>query len=252
MLAQSVQWTSGEFLCPLCQCFSNSVTPLLPPVCSSVPSEQPRDNVRFSEWNEIVRLAVELSDSDNVLEGTADTCLCVCMCVCGGGGVCCVGVGVHVCVGWKKEERERECMCYDQCICVSPVSSNVSPTLWDKLTELFRNFRKPPSYQQHRWEGGEHRGDSEVCHCVRLVYMYISLYDSTHVTQAYMYVHVHIHVYVLILCICTVRANFAVTMRWEMMAVFTQCAYMVSSLPHTCRTKSAILHVHIHWAALVA
>ena len=60
------------------------MAPLLPPVCSSVPSEQPRDNVHFSEWSEIVRLAMELTDSDNVLEGTVSVCVCVCMraCVC--------------------------------------------------------------------------------------------------------------------------------------------------------------------------
>ena len=65
---QSVQWTSGEFLCPLCQSFSNSVVPLLPPVCSA-PSEAPQANVGFSEWREIVDLAVDLAESKNVLEG---------------------------------------------------------------------------------------------------------------------------------------------------------------------------------------
>ncbi|CAI8057989.1 E3 ubiquitin-protein ligase UBR2, partial [Geodia barretti] len=88
---QSVQWTSGEFLCPLCQSFSNSVVPLLPPVCSA-PSEAPQANVGFSEWREIVDLAVDLAESKNVLEG------------------------------------------------------NQPHLLWDKLSELFRNFKRPSSY----------------------------------------------------------------------------------------------------------
>jgi hypothetical protein len=88
---QSVQWTSGEFLCPLCQSFSNAVVPLLPPVCSA-PSEAPQVNVGFSEWREIVDLAVDLAESENVLEG------------------------------------------------------NQPHLLWDKLSELFRNFKRPSSY----------------------------------------------------------------------------------------------------------
>ena len=81
---ESVQWTAGEFLCPLCQSFSNSTAPLLPPVCSAVTSERPRDNVGYSEWREIVGLAVELAESDNVLEGKhtsihVHACTCVYM-----------------------------------------------------------------------------------------------------------------------------------------------------------------------------
>lgn len=47
-------------------------------MCSSaVPSEQPRVNVGFSEWREIVDLAVNLAEADNVLEGEATLSVCV-------------------------------------------------------------------------------------------------------------------------------------------------------------------------------
>ena len=44
---------------------------------SSVPSEQPQVNVGFSEWREIVDLAVDLAESDNVLEGEVTLGVCV-------------------------------------------------------------------------------------------------------------------------------------------------------------------------------
>lgn len=57
-----------EFLCPLCECLSNAVVPLLPPVCALVPpgclekaaqvQAQGRDDASFEAWLQGVGLAV--------------------------------------------------------------------------------------------------------------------------------------------------------------------------------------------------
>ncbi|CAN7938536.1 unnamed protein product, partial [Ixodes hexagonus] len=58
-----------EFLCPLCECLSNAVVPLLPPVCSLVPSQcleraaqvqaQGRDDASFQAWLQGAQMAVQ-------------------------------------------------------------------------------------------------------------------------------------------------------------------------------------------------
>ena len=64
---QSVEWESGEFLCPLCQCFSNTVLPLHPQVGQlSIGTElsQPKKEVNMLEWRKLLTLAVELAVGD--------------------------------------------------------------------------------------------------------------------------------------------------------------------------------------------
>lgn len=65
---QSVLWSRGEFLCPLCQCFSNSVLPLLPQVGQlSVfgHSAKPCRRVDMQEWMVMVSLALDLASGDS-------------------------------------------------------------------------------------------------------------------------------------------------------------------------------------------
>ena len=69
---QSVQWVNGEFLCPLCQCYGNTVLPVILPVrqCSlpnssskSVECFRPTREIKVNEWKELVDLAVDLASS---------------------------------------------------------------------------------------------------------------------------------------------------------------------------------------------
>lgn len=58
-----------EFLCPLCECLSNTVVPLLPPVCALVPPRcleraaqvqaRGRDDACFEAWLEGARAALQ-------------------------------------------------------------------------------------------------------------------------------------------------------------------------------------------------
>lgn len=76
---QSVEWESGEFLCPLCQCYSNTVLPLVPQVGQlSVGTElaEPIVAVTMLEWKKLLLLAVELASGDSM-----DTGKCMCVCV---------------------------------------------------------------------------------------------------------------------------------------------------------------------------
>lgn len=43
-----------EFLCPLCECLSNTVLPLVPPLCSLQPSRR-KNLIPFEDWLECVR-----------------------------------------------------------------------------------------------------------------------------------------------------------------------------------------------------
>ena len=81
---QSVQWQSGEFLCPLCQCYGNTVLPLMLhirqcslPNVSSGSGEvfRPSREINVVEWKELVDLAVDLAGSDDLM----DTGVCVCV-----------------------------------------------------------------------------------------------------------------------------------------------------------------------------
>ena len=69
---QSVQWHTGEFLCPLCQCFSNTVLPLLPRLKCPPEARPPSHDISLSEWREMVRMAVELGQTVVEEEGTMD------------------------------------------------------------------------------------------------------------------------------------------------------------------------------------
>ncbi len=64
---QSVQWSMGEFLCPLCQCYSNTVLPLLPQVGQLSVGAQIAASCRevsMQEWRELVSLALDLGSGD--------------------------------------------------------------------------------------------------------------------------------------------------------------------------------------------
>lgn len=64
---QSVEWELGEFLCPLCQGYGNTVLPLLPQVGQlsvKVNLAQPSRRITMREWRELVSLAVELGNGD--------------------------------------------------------------------------------------------------------------------------------------------------------------------------------------------
>lgn len=53
----------GEFLCPLCQCYGNTVLPLVPQVGQlslRTSSAMPSRKVNIQEWRELVSLAVDL------------------------------------------------------------------------------------------------------------------------------------------------------------------------------------------------
>lgn len=59
---QSVEWDFGEFLCPLCECYGNTVLPLLPEVGQiSVGAEpvEPSREINMLEWRELLSLALE-------------------------------------------------------------------------------------------------------------------------------------------------------------------------------------------------
>lgn len=64
---QSVEWEMGEFLCPLCQCYCNTVLPLVPQVGQlSVGAKpiQPSRPINMQEWRELLTLAVDLCSGD--------------------------------------------------------------------------------------------------------------------------------------------------------------------------------------------
>ena len=68
-----MEWDSGEFLCPLCQCYSNTVLPLLPQVGQlSVGAglSEPNKAVSMLEWKKLLLLAVELGSGDSMDTGT--------------------------------------------------------------------------------------------------------------------------------------------------------------------------------------
>lgn len=65
-----MEWDFGEFLCPLCECYGNTVLPLLPEVGQlSVGAEpvEPSREVKMKEWKELLSLAVDLG-SDNAMD----------------------------------------------------------------------------------------------------------------------------------------------------------------------------------------
>lgn len=66
---QSVQWESGEFLCPLCQNPSNSVLPLLTAPPLTTPTERPTRELGIKEWREVTNMALELAEGDVIDTG---------------------------------------------------------------------------------------------------------------------------------------------------------------------------------------
>ena len=57
----------GEFLCPLCQCYSNTVLPLLPQVGQLSVGASIAASCRvvnMQEWRELVSLALDLGSGD--------------------------------------------------------------------------------------------------------------------------------------------------------------------------------------------
>ena len=75
----SVLWGNGEFLCPLCQSFSNTVLPLLLPLPAPrspsptppPPSSSSSQPLSFPQWRELVAMATDLADSDIKEQGIA-------------------------------------------------------------------------------------------------------------------------------------------------------------------------------------
>lgn len=62
----------GEFLCPLCQCYSNTVLPLFPQVGQlsvRVESAKPRRQVDMKEWRELITLALTFEHGDSMDTG---------------------------------------------------------------------------------------------------------------------------------------------------------------------------------------
>ncbi|XP_015515354.1 E3 ubiquitin-protein ligase UBR2 [Neodiprion lecontei] len=59
-----------EYLCPLCECLSNTILPLLPPLGSLQMSKQNKDNVDFSMW--LRALVVTLSCKVKVTHGVVE------------------------------------------------------------------------------------------------------------------------------------------------------------------------------------
>ncbi len=62
-----MEWNKGEFLCPLCECYGNTVLPLLPQVGQlSVGAEPvlPTMEITMLEWKKLLLLAVELGSGN--------------------------------------------------------------------------------------------------------------------------------------------------------------------------------------------
>lgn len=62
-----MEWELGEFLCPLCQSYGNTVLPLIPQVGQlsvKVHLSPPTRRVTMREWRELLSLAIELGSGN--------------------------------------------------------------------------------------------------------------------------------------------------------------------------------------------
>lgn len=48
----------NEYLCPLCECLSNTVLALIPPLCSIQPSKQEKDKIDLEDWLQCLNIIV--------------------------------------------------------------------------------------------------------------------------------------------------------------------------------------------------
>ena len=55
----SVAWSDGEYLCPLCQTFSNTILPLSPSLYCSVQSAIPTSSITLDTWRDLIGQAVD-------------------------------------------------------------------------------------------------------------------------------------------------------------------------------------------------
>lgn len=59
-----------EYLCPLCECLSNTVLPLLPPLAILQPTNTDRPYVNFETWLNAIRFTLDCRGKQNVTETT--------------------------------------------------------------------------------------------------------------------------------------------------------------------------------------
>ena len=67
-----MDWDSGEYLCPLCECYGSTVLPLIPQVGQLALGTEPTLPVRtitMQEWRGLLTLAVELGSGDDMDTG---------------------------------------------------------------------------------------------------------------------------------------------------------------------------------------
>ncbi|XP_034933670.1 E3 ubiquitin-protein ligase UBR2 [Chelonus insularis] len=57
-----------EYLCPLCECLSNTVLPLLPPLALLQPTESNKCNIDFETWLNALQLILDFRDKENNIE----------------------------------------------------------------------------------------------------------------------------------------------------------------------------------------
>lgn len=71
-----MEWDLGEFLCPMCECYGNTVLPLLPQVGQlSVGAElvEPSREINIQEWRALLALALEAGSGDAMDTGQCAT-----------------------------------------------------------------------------------------------------------------------------------------------------------------------------------
>lgn len=74
---ESVEWHRGEYLCPLCECYGNTVLPLLPHFLPTTDLKlcRPTRDVTLSEWRELISMTIELAGSENAMDtGGSNSC----------------------------------------------------------------------------------------------------------------------------------------------------------------------------------
>ena len=68
---ESVEWQSGEYLCPLCECYGNTVLPLLPHFLLSISDPKlcrPCKVMTLADWRELVSMTIELAGSEDAMD----------------------------------------------------------------------------------------------------------------------------------------------------------------------------------------